>query len=118
MPILVQILLFSIVGLAGVALSNILPIPFPASILSMVILFLLLLFRIIRKEDVKGVSTTLVNNMGLFFIVPAISIVKYIDTIGDNLIYFLLISIIATITTFIASTLSIKLAIRFLKRVK
>jgi len=115
MPILGQVLIFSIAGLVGVIVSEIISIPLPASIISMVFLFLLLLLKVIKKDSIKGISTILVNNMGLFFIVPAISIMKYIDVIGDNLLYFILISVIATITTFIASTLSIRLTIKLLK---
>ena len=116
MSLFFQITLFSGVGLSGILIGELLPFQFPYAILSMVILFLLLLFKVVKKESIAPLSKFLIQYMGLFFVIPTISIIKYVSLLEGYLIQFILISVVATILTFLASSSAIRLTIFLMKK--
>ncbi len=116
MNILLQIVIYCAVALAGIVISALLPVSLPSSILSMVILFLLLLFRVIRKERISEVSSFLVHTMGLFFITPVVSMVAAVAKVDDAIIPILSVSVLAMLITFTASAYSIKFTIYLMNR--
>ena len=68
------------------------------SVIGMILLFILLSLKIVKKEQVKVVCEFLLKNMILFF-VPALVALTLIDfnTVKDSLLIIVLISIISTI---------------------
>lgn len=68
------------------------------SVIGMILLFILLSLKIVKKEQVKVVCEFLLKNMILFF-VPALAALTLIDfnTVKDSLLIIVLISIISTI---------------------
>ena len=55
------------VSFAGELLNTLLPLPFPASVYGLVIMFLLLCTKIVKLEQVEKVSEYLMAIMPLFF---------------------------------------------------
>ncbi len=115
MNILIQVVIYCLIALAGIVISAVSPIPLPASILSMVLLFLLLLFRVLQKERIREVSTFLIQIMGLFFVTPVVSMVAEASKVGKELLPIALISIIAMLITFTVSAFAIRLTLRLMK---
>ena len=70
MGIMAQIGIVLAVCLVGEGIAALLPIPFPASVISMVLLFLLLAAKLLRPHHIKEKSNFLITNMACFF-VPA-----------------------------------------------
>ena len=60
-------------------------IPFPRSLLAMLLLFLTLELRIIRLEWLQPSGRLILTYMALFFIPPAVGIVEYGDLVMNNL---------------------------------
>ncbi len=88
------ILLFS---LLGEILKAIIPLPIPASIYGMVLLFLALQFKIVKVEKINTVAQYLISIMLIFFIMPAVSIMDSFSSLTENLIPVLVAIIVPTI---------------------
>lgn len=71
MGIMAQIGIVLAVCLVGEGIAALLPIPFPASVISMVLLFLLLAAKLLRPHHIKEKSIFLITNMACFLCPPA-----------------------------------------------
>lgn len=69
----------------------------PSSIIGMILLFLLLRFKWIKVDDVSGISTFLLKNMGIFFVPPCIEIMKYYGIIKLSFFPILTATIFSTL---------------------
>lgn len=61
--------------LLGELLHVLLPLPIPAAIYGLVLLFLALQLSIVKLEQVNAVSKFLIAAMGLLFVAPAVNVV-------------------------------------------
>ena len=68
MGIMAQIGIVLAVCLVGEGIAALLPIPFPASVISMVLLFLLLATKLLRPHHIKEKSNFLITNLSLIHI--------------------------------------------------
>ena len=96
------IVLFSFLG---EVLKAIIPLPIPANIYGMILLFLALCFKIIKVERINTVAHYLISIMLMFFIMPAVSIMDSFNLIKDNLISILIAIIVPTIAVVVVSAL-------------
>ena len=64
------------ISFVGEVLNKVLPLPVPASVYGLVILFVLLCTKIIKLEQVEKVSEYLMAIMPLFFIEPTVGIMN------------------------------------------
>ncbi len=104
------------VCLIGEAVSQILPIPFPGSVVSMILLLLLLLTGVLKTRHIEEPTQFFLSNL-VFFLVPAgVSVIQYLDLIRDNLVFILAVNIGTTILTFAATAYTIKLVIHLQRR--
>ena len=108
MKIMYQIGLLFGVCLVGEAIAALLPIPFPGSVLSMIILFLLLFFRVIKPGQIKELTDFLLKNMGFFFIPAGIGILSCIDRIRDQILPLLAVVLIMSVLVFGATALTVQ----------
>ena len=96
------ILLFS---LAGEALHALLPLPVPASIYGLVLMFLCLMLGIIKLSDVHDTACFLIEIMPIMFIPPAVGLMASWDVIQANLVAYLVIAAVTTIVVMAVSGL-------------
>lgn len=111
MKVILQIGLVLGVCLVGEGISLLLPVPFPGSVIAMILLFILLLSRLVRPEHIRQKSDFLLQNMAFFFIPAGVGIMEYIGDLLPYLLPLLLICVITTILTFAASSLTASLVI-------
>ena len=111
MKMILQIGVVLGICLLGEGISLLLPIPFPGSVIAMVLLFLLLLSRVLRPDHIRQKSDFLLQNMAFFFIPAGVGIMEYFDVLLPFLLPLLLICLITTILTFAASALTATLVI-------
>ena len=86
MGIMAQIGIVLAVCLVGEGIAALLPIPFPASVISMVLLFLLLAAKLLRPHHIKEKSNFLITNMACFFVPAGVGILRYADVLWVNLL--------------------------------
>lgn len=116
MKIIEQICVVLAVCLAAEGISAILPFPFPASVLSMVLLFILLATRILRPHHLREKTEFLLENMALFFVPACVSLLEYKDALLDNLLPILLICILTTPLVFFVTGHVVQLTMRLLQK--
>lgn len=90
----------------GYILSRLSPLPIPASICSMLILFVLLLCGAIKVEAVADTADFLLSIMAVFFIPSGVAIMEHLEFLKGRLFLVCVISAIAMIATFFAAALS------------
>ena len=74
------------ISFVGEVLNALLPLPVPASVYGLVILFLLLCTKIVKLEQVETVSEYLMAIMPLFFIEPTVGIMNSYGLVKGNIL--------------------------------
>lgn len=100
MKYLSQFLIILGFTLAGEALQRIVPLPIPASVYGLVLLFTALCLGIVKTEQVKQAGTFLTSILSILFVSPAVSIVNDWGLIQDDLLPILLLLSGSTALTF------------------
>ena len=95
-----------------------LPFSFPASVIGMILLFILLAFRVLKVEHIREKSDFLLSNMAFFFIPAGVSIINYFDVLKGNVGKLLLICFLTTILTFATTAWTIRGVLRLQNRGK
>lgn len=86
--------------LLGEALQRIVPLPIPASVYGIVLLFLALCFKLIRLEQVKEAGGFLTSILPVLFVAPAVGILENWSLIRDALVPMVLLVLASTVLTF------------------
>ncbi len=86
--------------LVGEALQRLLPLPIPASVYGLALLFLSLCFGFVKPAQVKDISTFLISIMSLMFVAPAVGIVENWGLIRGQLLPIFLLLAASTFLTF------------------
>ena len=118
MKVLLQIgIIFGLFWISQ-GIEMILPFPFPASVISLLLLLVLLCARVIKLEQIKEKTDFILGNLAFFFVPISVSIVTYIDLIRENGVAFLTICVVSTILTFAATAWAVQLTNRWMNRKK
>ena len=111
MKIIYQIgIIFSLCWVSQIV-EALLPIDFPASVIGMILLFALLVFRVLKVEHIREKSDFLLSNMAFFFIPAGVSVINYFDVLKSSVVPLVLICLLTTVITFAATAYSIKLTV-------
>ncbi|MCJ0965635.1 antiholin-like murein hydrolase modulator LrgA [Mammaliicoccus sciuri] len=117
-----QVLTISIVLLISHVIESFMPIPMPASVIGLVLMFIALTTGIIKLEQVEAVGTALTNNIGFLFVPAGISVINSLGILSTSPILIILLIIISTILllvcTGIFSQMIIKPSEKSVKRTK
>ena len=100
MKYLSQFLIILGFTLAGEALQRLLPLPIPASVWGLALLFAALCLGIVKLEQIKEAGTFLTSILPILFVAPAVGIVEHWSLIGGKLLPIVLILIATTALTF------------------
>ncbi len=99
-------------------IESLLPFAFPASVISMLLLLLLLLSGRLKLDSIRETADLLLANMSFFFLPAGVSMMNYFDVLKSNGIPLLIICLVTMVLVFAATTLSIKLTLRLMERGK
>lgn len=103
MKYLSQFLIILGFTLAGEALQRIIPLPIPASVWGIALLFTSLCLKLIKVEQVKETAAFLSSLLPLLFVSPAVKIVEDWALIREDLLGIALVLIATTVLTFAVS---------------
>lgn len=118
MKIIYQIGIIFTLCWASEIIEGLLPFSFPASVIGMILLFILLAFRVLKVEHIREKSDFLLSNMAFFFIPTGVSIINYFDVLKGNVGKLLLICFLTTILTFATTAWTIRGVLRLQNRGK
>lgn len=116
MRVLRQISLIFLICLVCEWVASLLPFPFPGSVLSMIVLFLLFALKWLRPDDIKESSGLLLSNMMLVFLPSFVSIMNYFDVLKSIAVQFILIILVSTMVTFLVGGAVVSLVFRLQER--
>ena len=103
---LVIILLFSFLG---ELLQELLPLPVPAAIYGLLLLFLALTFKIVKPESIKTVAGLLLNIMPLLFVAPGVNILSHWGVLAPEIVPIITVVLLSTVIVLAVSGLVTKL---------
>lgn len=112
MKIIKQIgIIFSICWVSLIV-ESLLPFEFPASVIGMILLFLLLAFGWLKVDHIREKSDFLLSNMAFFFIPAGVSIINYFDVLKSCALQLIFICAVSTVITFAVTAYSMKLVLK------
>ena len=85
---------------AGEILNRLIPLPVPASIYGLVLMFLALEFKIIKVEHINEVSKFLLGIMSIFFVPSSVGCINALPLMKKYGIQFAIIGIASTVIVF------------------
>ncbi len=112
MKLLKQFLIIVMISFLGEILNRIIPLPVPASIYGLILMFCALHFRIFPLSSVKDAGGFLLNIMPLMFVPPGVAIIEHIDVLKAHGIQILLTVIISTVAVMAVTGLTVQGIIR------
>lgn len=113
MKYLSQFLIIMGFTLAGEALQRLIPLPIPASVYGLLLLFAALCLKLVKLEQVKDTGAFLTSILPILFVSPAVGIVEDWALIQEDLLAILLLLVASTVLTF---GISGRIAQAFLKK--
>ena len=112
MKYLKQFCIIIAISFVGEILNKIVPLPIPASIYGIVILFTLLCTKVIKVSDVKEVSKFLIEIMPIMFVPPAAGLLETWGIVHTGLWQYLLLTVVSTVVVMVVSGLVTQLVIK------
>jgi len=98
MKFLKQFLIILLISLIGEALKAVLPLPVPASIYGMVILFICLVTKVIKLDQVRDAGKFLIEIMPVMFIPSGVGLMVSWGDLQPILIPVAVITVVTVIT--------------------
>ena len=112
MKILRQSAIIAAVCAVAELIKYLLPLPIPASIYGIVLLFAALVLKIIPVSAVKDVSTFLLEIMPMLFIPAAAGLLEAWGILEPNLAAYIVITLVATVAVMVVSGLVTQFFVR------
>lgn len=116
--ILVQIGIIFGIYLAGESIATLLPIAIPGNILGMLLMFLFLVLKWVKLQQVETVGRFLIKHMAFLFIPASVSIMESFELIKDDWFKIMLICVLTTLITFATTGLTAKYVISVQERIR
>ena len=86
--------------LAGEALQRLIPLPIPASVYGLALLFAALCLKWVKVEQVRDVGGFMTSILPVLFVSPAVGIVEHWEVIRPQLLPIALLLVASTVLTF------------------
>lgn len=87
----------------GELLHHLIPLPIPASIYGMVLLFAALQFKLISVSAVKDMGGLLTSILALLFVPPIVALMDYWDLLRENILAIATVLFASSLLTFAIS---------------
>ena len=97
------------VCLAGEGVAALLPVAFPASVISMVLLMALLLAGVVKDRQIQTVSHFLVANMAFFFLPSFVGLLEHVELLKSRALPLVFIVVATTPVVYLATAWTVRL---------
>ncbi|WP_462423092.1 CidA/LrgA family protein [Fusobacterium pseudoperiodonticum] len=111
-----EFMLIFTINYVGMLLSKILHLPLPGTILSLLLLFLMLQFKVLKLEKIENAGNFLLLNMTIFFMPPTVKIIDSYELLEKDLFKIIVIIIVSTFLTMGITGKVVQLMIDFKER--
>ena len=103
MQYIFQLLVILGASFLGEICNLLLPLPIPASVYGLVLLFAALMTGIIKLEKVEKAATFLIATMSIYFIAPGVSLMTVIADYVDSLLGIVVICCVSTVLVMVVT---------------
>lgn len=97
-------------------IEAVLPFSFPASVIGLLLLLVLLVPGLLKADSIREVSDFLTGNFTFFLLPVASSTMNYLDLIGANLVPFVVICTVSTFVTYFAVFFTVRFTCRLMNK--
>ena len=97
MKYVVQFMIIAVFAFVGEMLHRCIPLPVPASIYGIVLLFLALELKLLKVKYIKEASSFLITIMPLMFLPPAVGIMEAWDLVSGAWLPYVVVTIVTTV---------------------
>ena len=111
-----EFMLIFAINYVGMLLSKILHLPLPGTIVSLLLLFLMLQFKVLKLEKIENAGNFLLLNMTIFFMPPTVKIIDSYELLEKDLFKIIVIIIVSTFLTMGITGKVVQLMIDFKER--
>ena len=111
-----EFMLIFTINYVGILLSKILHLPLPGTILSLLLLFLMLQFKVLKLEKIENAGNFLLLNMTIFFMPPTVKIIDSYELLEKDLFKIIVIILVSTFLTMGITGKVVQLMIDFKER--
>ena len=108
MSVIAELALIFGICLAGEGIAALLPVAFPGSVISMILLMALLLSGIVKTRHIQRVSGCLTANMSFVFLPSCVSIVEHVDVILPKIVPVFLICFLTAPLIYLATAWTVQ----------
>lgn len=98
---------------AGESIRSWIPAPIPTMIYAMVVLYLLLVFKVIKIEDIDNLATKLLSVLAFFFVPAAVGLMESYKIIETELFQV----VIALLISFVLTVLAVGYTVYFVQKI-
>lgn len=112
MKYIIQFLIIAAFAFLGELLHWIIPLPIPASIYGIVLLFIALEFKLLKVSQIREVSSFLITAMPILFIPAAVGLMQSWGAVKSSIGVYALITIVSTFVVMGVSGAITQLVIR------
>ena len=109
MNIMGELALIFGICLVGEGVAALLPVAFPASVISMGLLMVLLLTGVVKDRHIQTASHFLVANMAFFFLPSFVGLLEHIELLKSQLVPLLLIIVLTTPVVYLVTGWTVRL---------
>ena len=100
MQYLKQVALVLVFSFLGEVCRAVIPLPIPASIYGMVLLFAALSLKIVKSAQVKDAGGFLTSVLPVLFVAPAVNLIDCWDQMRKAIVPLVVIVVVSTVLTF------------------
>lgn len=103
MKLVKQFLIIIAFSFVGEILHALLPLPIPASIYGIALLFAALQSKRLKVSDIAETSAFLIEIMPIMFIPAAVGLLKSWDVVKDSLVSYIVVTVVSTFVVMYAA---------------
>lgn len=103
MKFVLQFLIIMVFAFLGELLHYFIPLPIPASIYGIVLLFLALELKVVKVSDIEQTSSFLIAIMPLMFLPPAVGVIESWDLIQGAWLPYVVVTVVSTVVVMAVS---------------
>ena len=116
MRILKQIGFIFGICLVGQIIAELIPVPFPGSVMSMVLLFILFMLNWANPEKLKNVNDFLLENMSFFLVTSPVNKKKNYYLKKKSIVQILIICVVSFVVTFAVTAYTVTFVMKIQER--
>lgn len=87
----------------GEVLARLVPVPVPAAIWGLILMFIALCTKLVKEEQIRDSARWMVSILPILFVAPTVNLMDSAGILLPNLLPVLVILVVTTLLTFLAS---------------